>query len=232
MTGPSVGRSSLVRTGLIVDSMASSEPRVILDTSALLDIFGRWTGDYRERRGDLVREVHVLALLRRYLFSTLSIRDEARRQLVIGADLDRYVGFESVSGEELQGCRGFVSARAADFSLVVLAMRFASQGHRTFLIAKDRTFLRDLAGVRSRTELVVPTGLAEAVMVLTAVESPNWSLSSRILNNTYENLSNSLRLFRKIHGNPEYRDWLEFLNTRIAAKHELIEALKATGTRL
>jgi hypothetical protein len=212
--------------------MQDSGPRVILDTSALVDLFGRWTGDYKQRRGDLVREVHILAPLRPYLFSTLSIRDEAHQLLVIGADLEKYVTFEVVSDEELRSCPGFVLNRTADYSLVALAKRLESHGFRTFVIAKDRTLLRDLARAGLRTELVVPTGFAEAVTVLTPEGGPSRVLASRVQNNTFENLSNSMRLERQTRGEAAYRDWQEFLNSRTAAKHDLIEALRATGVAL
>jgi hypothetical protein len=206
--------------------------RIVFDTSALLDLFGRWTGDYRQRRGDLVREVHVLAPLRNFLFSTQDIRGEVHQHLAIGTDLERYVTFEVVGNDEKAACSGFLAARGADFSLVALARRFESQGSLTFLITKDRTFVKDLVRSGLRAKVVPPTGFADAITVLAPDGSPAVGYAHRIQNNTYENISNSMRLARQTLGEAEYRDWQEFLNSQTGAKHDLVEALKATGVRL
>jgi hypothetical protein len=213
-------------------SLPDSIPRIVFDTSALLDLFGRWTDDYKERRGDLVKEVHILAPLKPYLFSTRAILGEVHHQMAIGADLEKYVSFEAVSDTELTACPGFVKIREADYSLTALVRRFEVGGFRTFLVTKDRTFVHDLQRAGSRAGLVPPTGFAEAVTVLTPKESPSVALAHRIQNNTFVNLSRAMRLALQTQGEKEYADWQLFLNSRTASKHELIEALKATGVAL
>ena len=214
--------------------MATSDSpvRIVFDTSALLDLFGRWTADHKERRGDLVREVHILGPLRPYLFSTQAILREVHDLMVIGTDLERYLAFESVSETELTECPGFLSAREADYSLTALARRFELRGFRTFLVSKDRTLVRDLARAGLKTGMVPPTGFAEAITVITPQGSPSVALAHRIQNNAFVNLSREMRLVRQTRGEREYLDWQEFLNSRTVAKHELIEALKTTGVRL
>jgi len=209
-----------------------SAPRIVFDTSALLDLFGRWTDDHKERRGDLVKEVHVLAPLRPYLFSTQAILHEVHDYMVIGNDLERCLAFETVSDAELAACPGFVKTREADFSLTALARRFEHDGFRAFLIAKDRTCAQDLAKAGLKARLVPPTGFADAITVLTPEGSPSVALAHRIQNNTYENLSRGMRLAQKTQGEREYLDWQEFLDFRTASRYELIEALKATGVTL
>jgi hypothetical protein len=212
--------------------VASPAPRIVFDTSALLDLFGKWTDNHKERRGDLVKEVHILSPLRSYLFSTQAILHEVHDHMVIGADLERYLSFETVIDSELEGCPGFVKTREADYSLTALTRRFELQSFRTFLIAKDRTFIRDLGRAGLKTCLVPPTGFAEAVTVLTPEGSPSMALAHRIQNNTFVNLSRGMRLVRQVQGEKAYLDWQEFLNSRTAAKHELIEALRATRVML
>ena len=206
--------------------------RLIFDTSALLDLFGKWTDDHKERRGDLIKEVTLLAPLAPLLYSTLQIRDEVREHLTIGSDLDRYVRFETVGGEEIQAVPGVIMARAADFSLTALALRLERQGHRVFVLAKDRTFVHDLAAARCRASIVPPTGLAEAITVCCIDGGANTELAHRLQNNAFVNLSRAMRIVKQTQGEAAYRDWQEWLNSRTAAKHELIEALKATGIRL
>ena len=207
-------------------------PRVVFDTSALLDLFGKWTDDHKERRGDLVREVHILAPLKPFLFSTTAILHEVRNHMVIGADLERCLAFETVSDVELAACPGFVKTREADYSLTALTRRFEHEGFETFLITKDRTCAQDLAKAGLKACIVPPTGFAEAITVLTPEGSPSFALAHRIQNNTFENLSRGMRLAQKTQGEREYLDWQEFLDSRTAMKHELIEALKATGVTL
>jgi hypothetical protein len=209
-----------------------SGPRIIFDTSALLDLFGKWTEDHKRRRGDLVTEVHILAPLKHFLFSTELIRREVHNHMVIGTELERYLTFEAVSGAELTTCPGFVETREADYSLTALARRFELEGFNTFLITKDRTFVQDLARAGLKECIVAPTGFAEAITVLTPQGSPSVALAHRIQNNTFVNLSRGMRLARQTLGDKEYLDWQEFLNSRTASKHELIEALRATGVAL
>ena len=80
--------------------------------------------------------------------------------------------------------------------------------------------------------LVLPTGFAEAITVLTSEGSPSVALAHRIQNNTFVNLSRGMRLARQTLGEKEYLDWQEFLNSKTVSKHELIEALRATGVTL
>jgi hypothetical protein len=207
-------------------------PRIVFDTSALLDLFARWTDNHKQRRGDLVKEIHILAPLKPFLFSTQAVLHEVHNQMVIGADLQRYLSFEGVSDSELTACPGFVRTREADYSLTALARRFELEGFHTFLITKDRTFVQDLTRAGLRTCLVPPTGFAEAVTVLTPEGSPSFALAHRIQNNTFENLSLGMRLVRQDQGEREYLDWQEFLDSRTASRYELIEALKATGVTL
>jgi hypothetical protein len=215
-----------------METFQSRRLRIVLDTSALLDLFGKWTDDHKERRGDLVKEVHILAPLKPCLFSTQAILHEVHDHMVIGADLERYLSFETVLESEVAACPGFVRTREADFSLTALTRRFELEGFRTFLITKDRTFARDLEKGGSGASLVLPTGFAEAITVLSREGSPSIALAHRIQNNTYVNLSRAMRLARQTQGEKEYADWQEFLNSRTAAKHELIEALRATGVAL
>jgi hypothetical protein len=212
--------------------VAHPGPRIVFDTSALLDLFGKWTDDHKERRGDLVKEVHILAPLRPFLFSTLPILKEVHDKMVIGAHLERYLAFETVNDAELSACPGFVKVREADFSLTALARRFELEGFRTFLIAKDRTCSRDLARAGLKTEVVPPTGFADAITVLTPEGSPSVALAHRIQNNTYVNLSRGMLEARRTYGEPEYLDWQEFLNFRTASRYALVSALKATGVTL
>ena len=205
---------------------------IVFDTSALLDLFGRWTDDHKERRGDLIKEVSLLAPLAPFLYSTRQIREEVREHLTIGADLDRYVRFETVGDEEIRSVPGAITTRAADFSLTALALRLERQAHRVFVLAKDRTFVRDLAAAGCRASLVPPTGFAEALTVCCADGGAGTALAHRLQNNAFVNLSRAMRIVRQTQGEAAYLDWQEFLNSRTAAKHELIEALKATGIRL
>jgi hypothetical protein len=212
--------------------MSDPALRIIFDTSALLDLFGKWTDDHKERRGDLVKEVHILAPLRPYLFSTQAILREVRNHMVIGADLEKYVAFEPVSDTELAACPGFVETRQADYSLIALTTRFDLTGFHTFLITKDRTFVQDLGRAGLKTCVVPPTGFAEAITVLTPEGSPSVVLAHRIQNNTFLNLSRAMRLARQTQGENEYLDWQAFLNSRTASKYELVEALRATEVTL
>jgi len=207
-------------------------PRIVFDTSALLDLFGKWTDDHKERRGDLVKEVHILAPLRPLLFSTLPILKEVHHHMVIGADLERYLSFETVGDSELSACPGFVKTRQADYSLTALTRRFELEGFNTFLISKDRTFVQDLARAGLKACLVPPTGFAEAITVLTPEGSPSVVLAHRIQSNAFVNLSREMRLVRQTRGEREYIEWQEFLNSRTASKHDLIVALRATGASL
>ena len=212
--------------------MPDSVPRIVFDTSALLDLFGKWTDDHKQRKGDLVKEVHILAPLRSYLFSTQPILHEVHNHMVIGADLERYLTFEMVSDAELAACPGYVQTREADYSLTVLTRRFELEGFNTFLITKDRTFVRDLGRAGLEVCLVPPTGFAEAITVLTSEGSPSAVLAHRIQNNAFVNLSRAMRLVRQTQGEKEYLDWQEFLDSQTRAKHDLIEALRATGVAL
>ncbi len=212
--------------------MPDSAPRIVFDTSALLDLFGKWTDDHKERRGDLVKEVHILAPLKPFLFSTEAIQREVRDHMVIGSDLARYVSFETVSEEELATCAGFVKTREADFSLTALTRRFELRGFDAFLITKDRTFVQDLERAGLAARIVPPTGFAEAITVLTARGRPSMVLAHRIQNNAFVNLSRAMRLVLQTQGEKEYLDWQEFLNSQTASKHTLIEALRATGVAL
>ena len=212
--------------------MSAPAPRIVFDTSALLDLFGKWTDDHKERRGDLVKEVHVLAPLKPYLFSTQAILREVHDHMVIGADLENCLAFETVRDAELTACPGFVRTREADYSLTALTRRFELEGFRAFLIAKDRTFVQDLARAGLKAGVVPPTGFAEAITVLTAEGSPSVALAHRIQDNTYVNLSRGMRLIKQTQGEREYLDWQQFIDSRTAMKHELIEALRATGVTL
>lgn len=207
-------------------------PRLVLDTSALLDLFGKWTDDHKVRRGDLIKEVHILAPLKPYLFSTRAILQEVRGLMVIGADLERYLAFEAVSDSELAACPGFVKNRQADYSLTALTRRFEFAGLRTFLVTKDRSFVQDLVRAGLKACIVVPTGFAEAIIVLTSVGSPSRTLAHRIVSNAYVNLGRGMLLARKDLGEKEYANWQEFLDSRIPSRYELVEALKATGVTL
>ena len=213
-----------------VDSEAKL--RLVFDTSALLDLFGRWTDDHKERRGDLIKEVSLLAPLAAFLYSTFQIRKEVREHLTIGADLDRYIRFEAVTDEEIRSLPGAIMTRAADFSLTALALRLERQGHRVFVLAKDRTFVRDLAAAGCRAALVPPTGFAEAVTVCCPDGSASIALAYRLQDNTFVNLSRAMRIVKQTQGDAAYLDWQRFLDSRTAAKHDLIEALKATGIRV
>ena len=212
--------------------MSGAEPRVVFDTSALLQLFGRWTDDHRQRRGDLVQEVHLLRPLRPFLVSSEAIREEVHRHLAIGTDLEQYLAFLPVGADELANCPGFVPARAADYSLVALAARFERGGHRTFLITRDRTFARDLPRAGLRAPVVVPTGFAEAVTTLVAPGSRSAAPAHRIQNNAFENLTHDMARVLQEEGRPAYLDWQEFLNACTPAKHDLIEALRGTGVAL
>jgi hypothetical protein len=200
--------------------MKTSPPkglRLVFDTSALLDLFGKWTDDHKERRGDLVKEVHILAPLKSFLYSTQAIRKEVHRHMVIGTELERYLAFETVSDSELSACPGYVKNREADYSLTALTGRFESAGCRTFLITKDRTFVKDLARAGLKACIVVPTGFAEAITVLTPAGSPSMALAHRIQNNAFVNLSRAMRLARQTKGEKEYADWQEFLDSNTAS---------------
>jgi hypothetical protein len=212
--------------------MTDDQVRIIFDTSALLDLFGKWTDDHKQRRGDLIKEVHILAPLKPFLFSTQAIQHEVHNHMVIGTDLERYVAFETVSDAELTGCPGFVKTREADYSLTALTRRFELEGFSPFLITKDRTFVQDLDRAGLGASLVPPTGFAEAITVLTPEGSPSMALAHRIQNNTFVNISRAMRLVRQTQGEKEYLDWQEFLDSHTAAKHDLIEALRATGVAL
>jgi hypothetical protein len=211
---------------------AGSELRLALDTSALLDLFGRWTDDHKERRGDLVKEVSLLAPLVPFLLSTRQIREEVREHLTIAGDLDRYIKFETVSDTEIRAVPGVIINRRADFSLTALALRLEREGCRVFVITKDRTFVYDLATAGCNAGVVPPTGFAEAVTVLCVNDESSAALAHRLQNNAFLNLSRAMRLVKQVQGDAAYLDWQEFLNSRTAAKHDLVEALKATGVRL
>lgn len=211
---------------------AETELRLVLDTSALLDLFARWTDDHKERRGDLIREVFLLAPFAPLLRSTGQIREEIQQHLAITAELDRYVKFEDVTGAEIRATHGGAMNRQADFSLIALTLRLEREGHRVFVLTKDRTFVRDLASVGCKADVVPPTGFAEAITVLCDGSGANTALAHRLQNNTFVNLSRAMRLVKQTHGEAEYLDWQEWLDSRTAAKHELIEALRETGIRL
>ncbi len=206
--------------------------RIVFDTSALLDLFGRWTDDHKERRGDLIKEVSLLAPLAPLLYSTLQIREEVRKHLTIGADLDHYIRFEPVGDAEIQAVPGALMARAADFSLTALALRLERQGHRVFVLAKDRTLVHDLASAGCAASLVPPSGFAEAITVCCVEGGSNTPLAHRLQNNAFVNLSRAMRIVKQTQGEAAYLDWQEFLNSRTAAKHDLIAALKETDVRL
>lgn len=207
--------------------------RVVLDTSALMDLFGQQcTGDHHQHWGDLVKEVHILGPLKPFLYSTHDIRREVSEHMVIGSELENYMIFENVNDIELAAVQGFISNRRADFSLTALCLRFEIQGARTFLITKDRTFVNDLNKACSTAVVVPPTGFAEALTVLTPPSSPNIHLAHRVQNNTFANLDRGMRLVQQTQGQAAYLDWEEFLDSQTEAKYELIEALKATGVSL
>lgn len=210
------------------------EPRIrlVFDTSALLDLFGKWTDDHKQRRGDLVAEVALLGPLKPYLWSTRDIREEIREHMIIGTELDRYITFDRVDDAELQAVPGFLSTREADFSLTALCLRLEKQAFRVFLITKDRTFTNDLRKASSKAVLVPPTGFAEAITVLTPSTSRSVALAHNLQNNTFVNLSRAMRLVRQTQGEASYHDWQNFLNSHTLEKHDLIEALRATGIRL
>ncbi len=205
--------------------MTGPTVRLVFDTSALLDLFGKWTDDHKQRRGDLVKEVSLLAPLAPLLFSTRQIREEVREHLTIAGDLDRYIRFEPVADPELRTLPGFVENREADFSLTALAIRLEREGHRVFVLTKDRTFVRDLPFAGSKAGIVPPTGFAEAVTVRCANDGSSTALAHRLQNNAFVNLSRDMRLVRQKQGEGAYLDWQEFLNSRTADKHEMIEAL-------
>jgi hypothetical protein len=152
--------------------------------------------------------------------------------MIIGNDLERYLAFETVSNAELTACPGFVKNREADYSLTALTRRFELEGFHTFLITKDRTCAQDLERAGLKACIVPPTGFAEAITVLTPEGSPSVALAHRIQDNTFMNLSRGMRLAKQTQGEREYLDWQEFLDSRTAMKHELIEALRATGVTL
>lgn len=214
-----------------MSTAASEQPglRLVFDTSALLDLFGKWSDDHKQRRGDLVEEVRILAPLKSLMFSSRAIREEIREHMVIGGELDKYVAFESVENSELNTIPGFVPAREADYSLTVLCHRFEREGYRSFLITKDRTFLTDLPRAGCRALVIPPTGFAEALTVLVPRGSPAVKLAHKIQNNAFLNVSRAMRLVRQEQGQKAYEDWQEFLNSRTSAKHDFIEALKRTG---
>ena len=199
--------------------------RLVFDTSALLDLFGKWTDDHKQRRGDLVKEVTLLAPLAPLLWSTQQIREEVREHLTIAGDLDRYIRFEPVPDPELRAIPAFVENREADFSLTALALRFEREGHRVFVLTKDRSFVRDLPGAGCRAGIVPPTGFAEAITILYSNDGANTALAHRLQNNVFVNLSRDMRLVKQTQGEAAYLDWQEFLNSRTADKHEMIEGL-------
>ena len=211
--------------------MPGAAPRIVFDTSALLDLFGVWSDDHRRRRGDLVLAVPLLGPLRPYLTSSEAIREEVHRHLVIGTDLERYLAFLPVDPRELTGCPGYAPSRAADYSLVALAARFERAGDRTFLITRDRTFVSDLARAGLCAQVVLPTGFAEAVTTLAGTDPRSQPLASRLQSNAYENLEYAVACARR-EGSGAFRDWQQFLNARTAAKHDLVESLRGTGVVL
>ena len=206
--------------------MTTSSIRLVFDTSALLDLFGKWTDDHKQRRGDLVKEVVLLAPLKDLLYSTRQIREEVREHLTIAGDLDRYVHFETVPDTEIQAVPRAMMVREADFSLTALCARFEREGHRVFLLTKDRTFVHDLRSAGCRAGIVPPTGFAEALTVLVGNDGANAALAHRLQNNAFVNLSRDMRLVKQTQGEGAYLDWQEFLNSRTADKHEMIEALR------
>jgi hypothetical protein len=213
--------------------MVEATPRIVLDTSALMDLFGQQCVDsHHQHWGDLVKEVHILRPLKPFLYSTHDIRREVSEHMVIGGELEQYMTFEEVSDGELATVQGFISNRRADFSLTALCLRFENQGAKTFLITKDRTFVSDLNRACSEAVVVPPTGFAEALTVLTPPSSPIKQLAHHVQDNTFANLSRGMRLVQQQQGEAAYRDWQEFLDSQTEAKYELIEALKATGVSL
>ncbi|MDG6968625.1 MAG: hypothetical protein JRN50_04115 [Nitrososphaerota archaeon] len=209
--------------------MPAATVRLVFDTSALLDLFGKWTDDHKQRRGDLVKEVSLLAPLAPLLFSTRQIREEVREHLTIAGDLDRYIQFEPVEDSELHEIHGYVENREADYSLTALALRLEREGHRVFVLTKDRSFARDLPTAGCRAGIVPPTGFAEAITVVCANDGTNTTLAHRLQNNAFVNLSRDMRLVKQTQGEAAYLDWQEFLNSRTADKHEMIETLKQMG---
>ena len=201
--------------------------RLVFDTSALLDLFGKWTDDHKQRRGDLVKEVSLLAPLVSLLFSTRQIREEVREHMAIAGDLDRYIRFEPVEDAELRAIPGYIENREADFSLTALALRLEREGHRLFVLTKDRSFVHDLPAAGCRAGIVPPTGFAEAITVLCARDGGNTVLAYRLQNNAFVNLSRDMRLVKQTQGEAAYLDWQEFLNSRTADKHEMIETIKS-----
>jgi hypothetical protein len=212
--------------------MAEITSRIVFDTSALMDLFGEWTDTRLPHRGEVVKEIQLLAPLKPYLFSSRAIREEAREHMNIGSELDHYITFERIDDHELEPVKGFVSTREADFSLITLCLRFEREGSRTFLITKDRTFVADLPGAGSRAVLVPPDGFAEAITALTPQTSRNLKLAYSVQDNTFINMSRAMRFVKHTQGEAAYNDWQAFLDGQAASKHELIEALKATGIRL
>ena len=209
----------------------ATSPSLVFDTSALLDLFGKWTDDHKQRRGDLVKEVSLLAPLAPFLFSTQQIREEVREHLTIAGDLDHYIRFEPVEDSELRSIPRYVENREADYSLTALALRFERESHRVFVLTKDRSFVRDLLVAGCRAGLVPPTGFAEAVTVLYSNDAANLVLAHRLQNNAFVNLSRDMRLVKQTQGEAAYQDWQEFLNSRTADKHEMIEALRCRVPR-
>jgi hypothetical protein len=205
---------------------------LLFDTSALLDLFGLWDDSHKTRRGDLRKEVSLLELLTPFLFSTTQIREEVRQHMIIGTELEKYIAFEDVPPGELQGVKGYVPNRAADFSLTALALRREAEGGRAYLITRDRSFVQDVRRAGSKARIVPSSGFAEALTVLTVPGSVRMAHAYRIQNNAFTNLSRSLLRVKREIGQAEYEDWQEFLNSRTSDKHEMIEALKETGVRL
>lgn len=205
--------------------MPDHHVRVVFDTSALLDLFGKWTDDHKERRGDLIREVSLLAPLAPLLFSTLQIREEVRKHLTIGGILDRYIRFEAVSAAEIRAVPGAIMNREADFSLTALTLRLNREGHSVFVLTKDRTMVHDLAAAGCKAGIVPPTGFAEAITIIYRNDEVGTPLAHRLQNNVFVNLSRPLRLVKQTQGDAAYSDWQEFLNASTADRHEMIDAL-------
>lgn len=207
------------------------QPSVVLDTSAFLDLFARRTERNGPWKRGLVRELELLAPLERFLSSSAQILEEVRRHLMIAHELERHVRFEDVPAEEVEALAEGEGTRIPDLSLVALSLRLEQTGRKVFLVTKDRTFARDLVRARSRAQVVVPTGFAEALTVL-ARPGRAAEMAYRIQDNAYENISRALRWAREDQGDGSYRVWQVFLDSTTPAKHDLVECLRATGIRL
>ena len=213
-------------------STSAGPLRILFDTSAILDLFARWTDDHRQRRGDMIREVELLRPLSPFLYSTEPIRDEIRRQTSIAGELSRYIHFESVGDLGAVDASRFPRSRWADLSLTALARRMESSECRVFILTKDRTFVEDLRRMDCHARIVPPTGFAEAITVISRPGSRSEQLAHQLQNNAFVNISRDMQIVKKEQGEAAYSDWQTFLNSRTPDRHDLIEAVRATRVRL